>query len=222
MISAKKILTITTLVGTVLSTSTPILAIDATSSTRPLLKKEKVEERIEAKKGKVETRIQNVREKMASREAVLKAKLQGFKDQKKALLAEKVNTNLNKINENQTTQMLRSLGLMTTLLNKLENRVTQSSSDIKDPASVKIAISSARNTIATTSALIKEQAEKDYTIEVTTESRVKKDAGTVRKSLHTDLMSSRKAVIDAKRAVSNTFRIAAGQRQAKEATSSGQ
>lgn len=146
----------------------------------------------------------------ASREANLKAKLETFKDKKKAEVADRVNTNLNKINQNQTKQMLRHLDNMTEILNKLE---------AKNPVAAKNAIADARNTIATTSAAVQAQAEKDYTIVITSESRVRADAKSQRDKLHTDLLALRKMVIDAKQSVGSAIRVAKS--GPKEATSSG-
>lgn len=193
----------------------PAFAIDGTASTaatspaavkkpaigpaRPLIK-EKVQARKEV--------IQLAREKIASRTANLKAKLEKFKDKRKADLAEKINTNLNKINENQTSQMEKHLATMTNILNKLEARVNQAPPDIKDPDQARSAIASAREAIASASSAVSEQAQKDYTITVTSETRVKADAKTQRDKLHQDLTAVRKMVIEAKKAVSNAIRTA--------------
>lgn len=167
-----------------------------------------VQQRIETQKENVENRIAAMKEQIASREAALKAKLQAFKDKKKAQIADRVNTALNRINENQTTQMKRHLGTMTTILDKLEVRVNQAAPDIKDPAAAKAAIASARAAISTASAAVTAQSEKDYTITVTSESKIGVDAKTQRDKLHTDLQAARKLVIDAKQAVANAIRTA--------------
>lgn len=195
------------------------LAIDSTTSAN---RREKVQERIETKKENVENRISMVKEKMASREAAMKAKLATFKNKEKAQTAERVSTNLNTINKNQTTQMQNHLIKMSELLTKLENRVNQAKPDIKDPSAAKTAIANARANIASTSAAVTAQSEKDYTITITTESKIKADAQKARDSLKTDLMTVRKLVIDAKQSVSNAIRIARGNTKLQEGTPSGQ
>lgn len=203
----------------------PTFAQDATSTSTA--RKDKIEARKTAIQQKIETRKENiqnkiaaVREKMASREAALKAKLEAFKDKRKAQIAERVNTNLNKINENQTSQMLKHLERMTTLLDKLENRVNSGSADIKDPTTARVAITEARAKIAAATEAVNAQAQKDYTLTVTSESKVKADAQSMRDQLKTDLQAVRKQVIEAKQSVANAIRTAkSGQ---KEATNSGQ
>ena len=166
----------------------------------------------------IENHIANMREKLASKEATLKLKLQTFRDQKKATAAARINTNLNQINQNQSTQMQRHLDTMSGILDKLGVRINQPTSDIKDPTAAKAAISSAQATIASTSAAIVTQSQKDYTIQVTTENRIRVNAQAMRNKLHTDILSIRKAVIDAKQAVANAIRVA---KSDKEATTSG-
>lgn len=130
------------------------------------------------------------------KEAALKAKLQTFRDLKKASAAARINDNLNRINDKQTQQMLKHLDKMSTILGKLETRVNQGTA----------AIASAGASIASASAVVRAQSEKDYTIQVTSESTVKQDAQNTRTKLHTDLQTVRKLVIDAKQAVANAIR----------------
>lgn len=164
--------------------------------------------------------------KQASKSAAFRAKLQTFKDAKKAQIAERVNVNLNSINQNQTIQMSKVIDKMAVILDKLEARVNQGKPDIKDPAAAKAAIASAKAAIATASAAVSVQAQKDYTIQVTSENKIRTDAKTQRDKLHTDLQALRKTVIEAKTAVANAIRIAKSGAlptiNSQEGTSSGQ
>ncbi|MBU1000117.1 hypothetical protein KKE78_01815 [Patescibacteria group bacterium] len=156
----------------------------------------------------IENNIANMREKLASKESTLKVKLQTFRDQKKATVAARINTNLNQINQNQTTRMQKHLDTMSGILDKLEARIDQITPDILNPVVAKTLIAPVRETIASASAAVAEQSEKDYTIEVTTENKVRIDAKTMRDKLHTDILFIRKAVIDTKQAVANIIRVA--------------
>lgn len=159
---------------------------------------------------------------MASRAATLKVKLQAFKDKNKAVIAERVSVNLNALNQNQTSQMQKHLGNMSAIVDKLENRINQGSPDVKDPSGAKAAIASARANIASSSAAVTTQSLKDYTIQVTSETKIRADAKLQRDKLHTDLLALRKTVIDAKQSVANAIRIAKSSSEIKEATGSGQ
>lgn len=179
----------------------------------------------DVKRGNVRDKLAATRERIASKEAVLKARLEQFRDQKKAEITERVSNNLNRINEKHTQMMLKFLDRASVILGKLEVRVSSGASDIKDAEVAKGAIASAKDVIASASAAVNAQAEKDYTIEVTSESRVKTDAQASRKLLHDDLQAVRKIVIDAKQAVANAIRVAKSGKvevPGKEATESGQ
>lgn len=175
----------------------------------------------------IEDKLANMKEKLASKEAILKAKLQEFRDQNKATAAARISNNLNKINQNQTIAMQKHLDYMSVILDKLEVRVNKLSPDIKDPTATKIAIDAAREVIASVSAEVADQAQRDYTIQATNEARIRFDAKTMRDKLHKDLSSLRKDIIDAKQAVASVIRVAKSglmeklDREDKEGTSSG-
>jgi len=201
----------------------PAFAQDSTTSSAETSRKTtSLEQRIDTRIQKIDTRISSREAKMATREAALKAKLEAFRDKKKVEIATRVNTNLNKVNQNQTTLMQKHLDAMSTLLNKIEARVNQGTPDIKDPAGAKNAIADARIRIASASTAVKSQSEKDYTISVTSESKVRSDAQAKREELYKDIMALRKQIIDARQAVSNSIRVARSGTIIKEGTSSGQ
>jgi len=219
----------------------PAFAQDATKSGLTLEESKKIlplkpvkingrqQDKIEAKRENIEDKIADMKEKLASKTAALRLRLQDFRDKKKAEIAERVNNNLNKINQNQTAKMQKHLDKMSSILDRLEARVESNKPDISDPAAARTAILAARETIATTSAAVSAQALNDYTVVVTSEGRIGLDVKTQRDKLHSDLLTLRKMVIDAKQAVANAIRVARSGRvpvdkelKNKEGTSSGQ
>lgn len=191
--------------------ATVVLAEDATgtTTTRP----QRLKEIVEVRRENVENRIANIKEKFATREAALKARLETFKNKQKAQIAERVSTNLNKINQNQTDIMIKHLERMSQLLDKLENR---------NPQAARTGIARARDAIASASAAVNVQADKDYTLQLTTESKIRADSQNQRQKLHDDLKAVRLLVIEAKQAVGNAIRTAKSGKPVKEGTSSGQ
>lgn len=188
-------------------------------------KAEKVENKLASKEAMLAQRMAQLKEKIASRHAELKARLERFRDQKKATAAARISENLNKINDKQTDQMLKHLDKMTAILDKLEGRVERGTPDIKDPAKARVAIASASAAIASAEAAVKAQAEKDYTLTGSSEATIRAEAKAMRDKLHADLQAVRKLVIDAKQAVANAIRVAKSGKveiPGKEATSSGQ
>lgn len=196
----------------------PVRAEDATSTTIP---RKTVQQKIDVRKEKIDNRMESriavIKERVASKEAALKAKLEAFKDKRKAEIAQRVNTNLNRINQNQTQMMQKHLDKMSSILDRLEKRVNEKTADIKDPGLAKEAIVKARANIASASAAVRMQAEKDYTVEVSTEGKIKADVQRLREQLHTDLQQVRKTVINAKQSVGSAIRIAkSGQKEGSE------
>lgn len=207
-------------------------------STSAATRKDKVSDRVETRRAqvqeKIETRKENIserlaekREKTASREAALKTKLDGFRNRQKAQIVERVNSNLKSINEKMVAHFKKVLERLGGLLNKLEARVNVSPPDIKDPVLARQAIADARSSIASATEAVNLQSTKDYTLELSSESRAKTEVTAARKLLHEDLKVALRAVNDAKKSVSNAIRIAkSGSVPSgtglKEATKSGQ
>lgn len=186
----------------ILALSYPVLAADSTpsSSTRT--------DKIEARKANIQERIASVKERIATKEAALKTRLDAFKNKQKAQIAKRINTNLANINEKITKAMDRHLEVMSGILDKLEARVNANTPDIKDPAAVRSAIAEAKDAIATATAAVDAQAEKDYVLEATSEATIRQDMQGVKEQLRTDLKAVRQLVIDAKQKVANAIRVA--------------
>lgn len=126
----------------------------------------------------------------ATRAAALKEKLKNFRDQKKASAAARISENLNRINDKQTSQMLKHLDKMTSILGRL-----------------KVASkTNAESKIASSAAAVKAQADNDYTLTISSETKAREEAQALRQKLHTDLRAVRQLVIEAKQAVAAAIR----------------
>ncbi len=133
------------------------------------------------------------KEKVSSREAKLKEKLSQFKDQKKAQRVDKINTELNRINNKRTDQMLKFLDNAERILAKVPSSSNNAQAKIDEARTA-----------------VKAQAEKDYTITITSETKVKDDAKLTHESLRTDLQALKKLITEAKQAVANAIKEARG------------
>lgn len=206
--------------GLILALSYPVFAQTATST--GTTRKEKVQEKVEKRKENVADKITAMKERVATREAALKTRLATFKDKQKAQVVERINKSLNSINQKMTGQMLKHLERMASILTKLEARVNSAKPDVKDVTSAREAIADAKAAIdsATTAAVA--QAEIDYTITISSETRAKTDVQKVREQLHNDLKVIRQLVVEAKQAVAKAIRVAkSGPSTVKEGTPSG-
>lgn len=148
------------------------------------------------------------KENTASIGAILKQRLQTFKNKEKAKLVEMVSQNLTIINQNRTAQMLQNLNTMSQLLSKLETRVGSASTSGKDITAITSSIAQARIAISSASAAVNTQAAKEYGITVSTESTVNKDAQIARNSLFNDLKATYDNVVAARNSVKNAITTA--------------
>ncbi len=196
-----------------------VYAIDSTKSGTPrydtraqmFLDQQKALQQIQ--KSKFEERFSQMKDKIASREAEFKLRLDKFRDKAKSDIAQRVNHNLNLINQNQTTQMNKHLDLMSSIL----DRVVAS----KD-ATASAQVTAARSAIDLARTTVGSQAGKDYTINVSTESAIRNDAQEMREKLFTDLKTTRETVITAKQAVQTAIRSLFRDKEgSKSATQSG-
>lgn len=197
----------------ILALTYPAFAQEKTPETR----REKAQEKIES----LRMRSEEARDKVASKTAALKQRLEKFQDQNKAQAVERINENLDRVNQRQTDKMLRFLDRATTILKKLENRVTRGTPDIKDVEAAKTAIAEAKVVINEARVAVSEQAAKDYVISVSSEARVKTEVKRERDRLHKELKATREQVIKAKQAVVAAIRAAKSGMEEKEGTPSG-
>lgn len=145
------------------------------------------------------------KEQMASREAALKAKLQVFQDKKKAEATQRIDTNLNKVNQKRTANAMQQLDKMSDILNRLDSTVSKASADGKDTTQALAAITSAKSAIDSAKKAVYNQSQKQYNLTVTSESKIKADAQTARDGLKTDLKSIHSLVVAARQVVANAI-----------------
>lgn len=188
----KKIFVTLLLAIATLVLSYPVLAVDATQT--GVTKRESIQQRINEKRAEI-----------ASKAAILREKLQNFRDKIKAATVQRISDTLNRINQNQTGQMQKHLDKMSGMITRLESRVAEASGAGQNIASASGAVNDAKEAIASASAAVTAQAGMDYTISVSSESAVRVDAKQQRDRLHNDLKSVRQLVINAKQAVAKTI-----------------
>ncbi len=151
------------------------------------------------------TKKDQFKEKIQERKDLFKTKIAKFKDQKKALALERVNSHFTNLNTRLTDVMLRHLETLTSILNRAETRLSRVKESTQT-TSARDSINKARAAIAAAESGVQSQAQMDYTIQVSSESGIKVDAKSERDKLHTDLKSARDLVRIAKDAVISAIR----------------
>lgn len=155
------------------------------------------------------TQKEKIQEKQASRSAILKERLAKFRDKKKAEKVLQIDANLNKINENRVAHFKKFLDNASKILSKLQALVNEAKTNGKDTAKAETSIANAKLAISSANSAASAQGTKEYTIEATSEGKVKDEARLSRDLLHSDLQSVKKLVTDAKQAVAAAIRVAA-------------
>lgn len=157
------------------------------------------EERMDTRKESNQNRMELRKERIASKEGQLTVKLAKFKDKQRVQIAERLNKNLNILNERLHNKMFLHIDKLTELLTRLETRISASD---QDTSTAQAAISQAKIDIEIAKTAVDTQATKDYAIIATSEARLADDARTARNSLHTDLKAVHELLVKARQSVS--------------------
>lgn len=145
-------------------------------------------------------KLESARARMASEEAALKEKLTRFKDQRKAQLAQKINDRLKMVNQNRTEQMGKGLAVMSKILDRVRQQASRSATP---SASTSATLNVAQTAVLSAQTAVGNQSAKDYTITVSSESNIFRDAKAARDRLFSDLTITRELVIVAKQSVAS-------------------
>lgn len=158
--------------------------------------REEFQNKIQAIKEELKTKLEDAKNK-------LQVKLEKIKDRKKADSVQKINDQLQKLNERWTDHFTDVLGHLSDVLMKISTRTDKLSASGINVVSVVNAMNTASSTIASARTAVATQAAKVYTITITTDKNLKTDVGKSRQALHSDLVKLRDVVFGARNAVHN-------------------
>lgn len=132
----------------------------------------------------IESFAQRFMQEVASRSARLQEMLAKFSDREKARRVEKLNDRLAETNAKITTDVQLHLEDYGKILTKLETRIDQVTD--KDTSAVKTAIEQTKAAITEANNAAIEQAQKDYTLEITSETMARSDVENTTQKLKAD------------------------------------
>lgn len=185
-----------------------IQALKAEKSEEIKLKREELKVKIENKAKEVKDAIEANKEKLKKvaeqRKTQLQQKLKNIKDVKKKQAVENVNDKILELNDRTTNHFLDVLTKLERALNNISSRIEKAEASGLAVSSAKTAIVDAQKAIDESKQAVKVQAEKIYSISITTENNLKVDVGKTRQSLHTDLKAVFETVKKAREAVHKT------------------
>lgn len=141
--------------------------------------------------------ISKIREKTKEEIQVLRTqfieRVQAIKDTRKKEIIQKLDEKIIKANSKHTNRFNE-------ILVRLQRIVDNISLDAKDPKTL-IDIKSAQSKIDLAKVAVTNQAAKDYTIEITDETTLRKNVGAVISQFRNELMQTHRIVVDARQAV---------------------
>ncbi|MBI2641337.1 hypothetical protein HYW87_01960, partial [Candidatus Roizmanbacteria bacterium] len=149
---------------------------------------------------------QEAAEKFKARREAFAEKLQTIRDEKKKMHVERISTKLTTANTNRTNHMAAVLEKLTSILDRLTEKVGSAKTAGKDVSPAESAISSAQAAINSAQTAVSNQAGQTYVIEIRSETTLKPNVGQSVSQLEGDLKNVHKLVVDAKQAVSNAVR----------------
>jgi len=149
----------------------------------------------------LENKRQEMKAKIEAKRNELKAKLQKITTERKQKIAERIYDRINALNERMTDHYLDVLEKLEKLLERVESRTAKVKTNGRDVAEVEILITQAKEAISKAREAVKNQAQKIYQIELTTETNLRIDVGKARQMLHDDLKAVEKLVKEARESV---------------------
>ncbi|KKR89118.1 MAG: hypothetical protein UU85_C0003G0035 [Candidatus Wolfebacteria bacterium GW2011_GWA2_42_10] len=157
-------------------------------------KREEFKNTIEEKRAQLQSQIQKNRED-------LKNRLIKIKDERKKQTVERINNQINELNERRLDHFSDVLEKLEKVLDRIGSRADKAEAHGLDISAVRTAITEANNVIAASRAAIAAQAGKTYTIIISTEAALRTDVGKTRQVLHDDLTKVQETVKAAREAV---------------------
>jgi len=157
----------------------------------------------------------DLREARTSARVAFRAKLAQIKDTRKQALVDKIDTHIQEINTRRTTQMSEALIRLTAILDRINTKATASTSQ----TSLDL-ITDARTKIVTANTAVDAQKDKDYVVQITTDSLLGQAVKTAFQSFSSDINTTHQTVVDARLSVIESIK-AIEPNKASPTTSSG-
>jgi hypothetical protein len=132
-------------------------------------------------------------------------KLQTIKDERKKTIAEHIDQVISDRNAKWVEHWNNVLKRLTEILNKIQTRADKAAKNGKDISQVSQSVQEAANTVAAAQTAVNAQAEKTYTINVTSEESVGQEVRTMVANFRADVKSVISKIMAAREAVKKSY-----------------
>lgn len=160
--------------------------------------KENFKKTIEAKRVELQSTVQARRDE-------LKTKLRNIKDERKKVAVERIDKNLTDLNSRTTTHYVKVIDQIADVLKRVVSRTDTAQANGKEVTAVRTTITNAENAIAAARVAVAAQVSKTYSMNIASDTTLKRNVGVARQALRDDL----KKVGDAVKAARDAARQAA-------------
>lgn len=154
----------------------------------------------EKKQALKDERIEMMQIKKQTR-AEFQAKLKLLKDEKKKLVVERIDTQIQAINTKRTKAMLETVEKLQTINTNLQQKVSKAKAAGQDTATAEAAINAANTAILKARTDVTGQSIKQYVVQITDETALKQTVGETISTLQQDLKTVHAVVVAAKQSV---------------------
>jgi DNA repair exonuclease SbcCD ATPase subunit len=151
----------------------------------------------------VKVKREETKKKIEDERARLKEKLAKIKDERKKQIVEKVAQQIKELNERLTNHFTDVLEKLRKILARIDERINKAGERGLDVSTVKKAAELTNAEIKKAEEAIKAQAAKVYSVNVTTEEKLKVEVGAAREAFNKDIRGLRDIVQAARNAVHN-------------------
>jgi len=160
-----------------------------------------LQERRDVFKQQLEQIRSSVKNRVEQYRQELKNRLKQIKDERKRQIVERVYNNINELNKRLTDHFTNVVDKLDQILEKITSRTDKAAANSRDVSGVRTKINNAKNALASARTTIKIQADRVYTLNISTESALKLDVGQARQTFHADIVKVRQVVKAARDAI---------------------
>ena len=160
-----------------------------------------IEKRQEEFKSMMREQREKTKKRIEEKQKTLRERLQTIKNENKKRIVENIDTRMDALNEQRTTQFESALDQMDGVVGRVVERADRAEAQGRDVASARAAIVHAKNAIASARSAVLAQAGKTYAITITTDAKLKDDVKKTRDMFSGDLRVVFASVKDARDAV---------------------
>lgn len=161
--------------------------------------RESVTERVNQKRAAIQ-------QQRATNQTTFTQRLNSITDLTKRSVVERINNAIQTINENKTTRWASVVDLLSDILERIKIKIADMETSGSDVTSINSLVATAEASLADASVAVENQAEKAYTLEITSEQTLKQTIQIVVAELRTDLTTTLELVKDARDAVREVAR----------------